>query len=176
MERERPYWGRYSKICYPKWCLFFFIMHGTLIHLCEPKEKTQRALAYVCVGGHAYSLKSARTVSQREVRDEFRTDVKVMMKSERKSVSPPIEEWKRWGGTCKVPYFYTHQCLSQTWRQLLEQGRSCKLAIEDLQGIIGALKYMCVAKSDAGESGMCVFRRLPAEKQSRVRWLKELGA
>ena len=115
--------------------LFFFIMHGSLIHLYEPKEKTQRALACVCYDGHAYFLKSARSVSNWDVREEFAKASKIIMKNGHKTCLPPISEWRQWQGVVGPGYFYTHQCLSLTRKQLLEQGRSCKLSLKDLQGI-----------------------------------------
>ena len=89
-------------------------MHGSLLHLYEPKEKTQRALACVCFDQHAYFLKSARSVAQWEVREEFAKGTKVIMKNEHQCKLPPLSEWKQWNGVVGPGHFYTTQCLSQT--------------------------------------------------------------
>ena len=99
---------------------FFFIARGILIHLCEPKEKTQRALACVCDDGHAYFLKSARTVSQWEVKDEFRTDVKLLMRNENRTLVPLIAEWNRWDGTPKAGHTLisvSHRSANNCWNR-----------------------------------------------------------
>ena len=84
-----------------------FVTHGSLIYLYEPQEKTQRALACICFDGHAYFLKTARSVAQWQVRTEFCADMKVMMRNEHRTAVPPIHRRMRWGGTPWVGCFYT---------------------------------------------------------------------
>ena len=75
----------------------FFIAGGSLIDLYEPKEKTGRTLAVCCFDSHAYFLRTAKYVSQWQVRYQPVSEMRVVTANEYKQDLPPIQDWLPWG-------------------------------------------------------------------------------
>ena len=73
---------------------FFYVLNGSMVHQYEPEDKRQRALACVCYDGHAFFLKTARTVMDWRVRPEVSNETRVLLKNDIKRVLPPFKDWK----------------------------------------------------------------------------------
>ena len=121
--------------------------------------------------GHSYMYTNARTLCQRHV--SAGESVQARMASEAHYELPPVSEWKPWEGVAGVGHFHTED-LNATRAELLLSGRSPKVVLRNAAAADPvALRYMCVRSLD-GETGACVIRELPPDRDAIEQFLERL--
>ena len=148
---------------------YYCVVGGRLQEAWTPAVPKGKAVAFCFFGGHMYTYKSARRISD-WTSSEGTFGSK--LKAEARSQAKPIAEWQPWNGTPSQGTFYCDD-IGFVRKQLLDGGRNPRVTTRCLQEI-GGLRYTCIESVD-GCKGDCNIREMPPYASEIERWLTKLG-